>query len=481
MKKIALILLSITFLLTSCHKDLDIVQNNQLSANNMWKTEADVRSAVFGAYVYVRNSLKTNIMYWGEYRNGLWGPGTFGTLHDAHMSSTVSSTMNATNSYASWTNLYTTINQANLIIRAAQEMDISQEAKGFALSHGHFIRAYMYFLIGRTWGDAPLALEGFESTEQDMYLSRAPQAEVFAQVEADLATAQVHVSHMGSNKAIATAAALAMLQADFGLWMYRVQEAGDSYLAAAESAIATLALSPDRLETNFAKIFDPAAKKGKEIIWALHQEQGESEGGFMRPQLWNSSYILPAHRNTTVPIIENQWWVYTDAYIDLIQENASDQRSAVTYAHGPYGTGNQEVGWANKYVGRVISGTRVLDDDIVMYRYAQAYLLDAEIKYYRSNYSGALASVNVVANRAYGQANHYTDTAPAAVLQALVTENLKEFASEGNTWWTLIRTDKVWDYNPSVASQHNKTNILLWPITQSAINRNRNLTQTVGW
>src|SRR5690554_4262740 len=116
MKKLTLIILSITILLTGCHKDLDIVQNNRLSASNMWKTEADVRSAVYGAYIYLRNSLKTNIMYWGEYRNGLWGPGTFGTLHDAHMSSTVSSTMNPTNSYASWTNLYTTINQVNLII-----------------------------------------------------------------------------------------------------------------------------------------------------------------------------------------------------------------------------------------------------------------------------------------------------------------------------------------------------------------------------
>src|SRR5690606_20179207 len=106
-------------------------------------------------------------------------------------------------------------------------------------------------------------------------------------------------------------------------------------------------------------------------------------------------------------------------------------------------------------------------------RYAQAYLFDAEINYYRGNYNDALEAINVVANRAYGKAGYYTDPAPEAVLDALVTENLKEFASEGNTWWTLIRTDEVWDYNPSVASQRNKTNILLWPITQSAINRNR--------
>lgn len=116
-----------------------------------------------------------------------------------------------------------------------------------------------------------------------------------------------------------------------------------------------------------------------------------------------------------------------------------------------------------------------------MYRYAGAYLLDAEIKYYRKNYPGALASLGVITNRAYGQPNHYTSTADADVLNAIVEENLKEFTSEGNTWWTLIRTDKVWDYNASLASQKNKINILLWPIAQSAINRNYNLVQTEGW
>lgn len=481
MKKFTLIILSITLFLTSCQKDLNIVQNNRLTASNMWKTEADLRSAVFGAHIYLRNSLKTNIMYWGEYRNGLWGPGTFGTLHDAEMSTTVSSTMNSTNGYAAWTNLYTTINQINLIIQAVDGMSLSEEGKGFTLGQAYFLRAYCYFLIARIWGDAPITLKGFESMSQNMYLSRLPQSEVFALVESDLEAAQANGQYLGNNKAIATSAALAMLKTDFGLWMYSVKEAGDKYLNYAEEAMTSLNLSSDKLEAEFGKIFSPTSKKGKEIIWVIHQNQGESDGGFMRPQLWNSSYIQAAHRNTSVPIIENQWWVYTAKYINLIQAEITDQRAAVTYAHGKYGNGGAEVGWANKYIGRLVSGTRVLDDDIVLYRYAQAYLFDAEIKYYKKNYIGALTAINVIANRAYGSSNHYVDQSQSAVLDALVNENLKEFASEGNTWWTLVRTQKVWDFNPSLASQKNKKNILLWPITQNAINSNPSLNQTDGW
>ena len=59
----------------SCHGDLDIMQDNKLSASNMWKEESDATSATYGLYVYLRSALKSmNDVYlcWGELRNGLW-------------------------------------------------------------------------------------------------------------------------------------------------------------------------------------------------------------------------------------------------------------------------------------------------------------------------------------------------------------------------------------------------------------------------
>ncbi|WP_286846702.1 MULTISPECIES: RagB/SusD family nutrient uptake outer membrane protein [unclassified Proteiniphilum] len=479
-KKNILVLFSLFIFMASCHDRLDIIQDNRLSASNMWQDEEDLKSATYGAYYYLRNTMKTNVIYWGEYRNGLWGPGTHGTLLNNNQADVVSATMSATNPYASWTNLYTTINLVNLIIKYGQNMEINEEARNFALSNAYFIRAYTYFWIGRIWGDAPLALEGFESTSQDLYLHRSPQADVFNQVESDLVAAEQFLTGTG-DKTILTPAALAMLKADFGLWMYRIQNGGDKYLTYAESAISSLSLNPSRLENEFSAIFSPSNKRGKEIIFVIPNEYGESEGGFPSQHTWNRGYIDPAYANTEVPIGENQWWLYTDDYINIITSDPTDIRIPVTYGHGPYGTGGLEVRWANKFVGQMISGTRVLDSDIVIYRYAQAYLFDAEIKYYRKNYTGALNSLGVITNRAYSNINYYNDETDSAVLEAIVTENIKEFASEANTWWTLIRTDKVWDYNKSLASQKSKKNILLWPITQSALNRNYNLAQTEGW
>ena len=89
-----------------CHGDLDIMQDNKLSASNMWKEESDATSATYGLYVYLRSALKSmNDVYlcWGELRNGLWGPGTHNTLNGVDQSQVRTSTMSAVNEYADWT------------------------------------------------------------------------------------------------------------------------------------------------------------------------------------------------------------------------------------------------------------------------------------------------------------------------------------------------------------------------------------------
>lgn len=83
---------------------------------------------------------------------------------------------------------------------------------------------------------------------------------------------------------------------------------------------------------------------------------------------------------------------------------------------------------------------------------------------------------------AYGQDNFYTDESRNAVLQAITDEYFLEFPAEGVIWWALIRLDKIWDYNPELKEkQALNPNILLWPITASARNKNNKLTQTEGW
>lgn len=152
----------------------------------------------------------------------------------------------------------------------------------------------------------------------------------------------------------------------------------------------------------------------------------------------------------------NQWWWYTDRYKALLTSVEGDTRTKLTYNRADYGTTIKSIEWTEKGVGQMISGARIFDSDFILYRYAEAFLMDAEIKYYRKDYGGALTALGEITKRAYGNAAYYTDPSDAAVKRAIVEESLKELVGEGRTWWTLIRLDAVWDYNKDVADQARK-------------------------
>ena len=94
----------------------------------------------------------------------------------------------------------------------------------------------------------------------------------------------------------------------------------------------------------------------------------------------------------------------------------------------------------NKLKGDCSTNMMILDCDLLYYRYAQAVMLDAELKYWRKDYEGAVKSLNLIAKRAYGVDNFYTEATKEAVLDALCTETLLEFPCEGVVWWTLHPT-----------------------------------------
>ena len=240
---------------------------------------------------------------------------------------------------------------------------------------------------------------------------------------------------------------------------------------------------------DYASIFSVDNKCNAEVIFALNNNQTEKlTGGYYWYYYWPSSNVAPAYQMNPVPIYTTQWWNYSDTFIEVLKQSKArnnDRRVDCNYLEGPYGSSTEGVmntiSCPNKFKGDCSTSMMILDCDLLYYRYAQAVMMDAELKYYRKDYSGALKSLNIIAERAYGKANYYTDASQEAVLDALVDEYFLEFPAEGVIWWALIRLDKIWDYNPYLNEHRNDTNILLWPISKSARDKNSALTQTEGW
>lgn len=90
--------------------------------------------------------------------------------------------------------------------------------------------------------------------------------------------------------------------------------------------------------------------------------------------------------------------------------------------------------WINKYAGTWTEGARIFDSDIIVYRYADLLMFDAEIKNDQNQKDAAVDAINQVAQRAYGRTNFYPKTLSKEEVDAvLLREREKEFCAEGQT------------------------------------------------
>ena len=475
-----------------CDKLLDIQQDGAISFSNMWKDANDVVTSTNGIYYRMRACFaqdEANVFYWGEARVGeyMWGPGLDAKATDAVKRAVLLSTMTGATGSCSWSALYTTIDQANSVIKYAPLVDMDEGKRDWCLGQAYFARAYCYFWAARLWGDVPLNLVPVESTSQpETYPERTAADKVYEQIGKDIEQAAGRASVLGSDAYFATAAAVNILDAEYSLWMYSTRGPEDSWLTRAEAALASMGLNRTRLADNYADIFDRTKKKGKEVIFALRNDQTEKlTGGYYFYFYHPTSAIDSRYVNSPVPAYKTQWWSYSQNFVDILQKSAADnadRRVPTNLGIGNYGAGDGRVlSWPNKFLGEMSGSLVTLDCDLLYYRYALAIMLDAELKYYRKDYGGALSSLNIIANRAYGK-QLYTSATRDDVLDALCTEYFLEFPAEGVIWWALIRLGRIWDYNPSLkAMQAKNPNILLWPVTNSAMNRNNKISQTAGW
>ena len=248
------------FVATACHGDLDIIQDNQLTASNMWTESSDVTTSAYGIYYLMRANFvqdKVNVFYWGEARVGeyMWGAGSWRTGHDNDMYGVQNSTMNDSNASTVWTKLYTAVNAANAVLKYAPTVPMTDADRQWAIGQAAFARAYLYFWAVRLWGDVPLLLNPVESVDaEECYPARSPKAYVYEQIGRDIETAVAYVTS-GTDKYVATPDAVNMLKAEYALWMYATQAGGDDYLALADEALKAIGISSARLLDDYASIF----------------------------------------------------------------------------------------------------------------------------------------------------------------------------------------------------------------------------------
>jgi len=447
----------------------------------MWTSESDATAAMYGMYNQFRSAFSTGYIYWGEYRDGLWGEGL---ASQSDRDNTYLNRLSSSHSQSNWAGIYTTINNCNLILKYTPDIQFSKEDdKNKVLANAYFVRAFCYYWIGRIWGDAPLLLNGFESDKQDdMYPSRNSATEIFAQVEKDIDAALEKMPAGITDRNMASRASVDLLKADFWLWMAKVRNGGASAFQNAKTALdEVLSNSSYELLPDYATVFK--SKLNSEIIFAWSYAQDEFTGGYP------ADYLVPS-QYTSAETIENpvkvgshqQWCFYTQAYKDFLSSDTTDTRTIVSFQTFYDAPKKQTFQWINKYSGTWENGTRIFDSDIIVYRYADAVLFSAEAENALGNKSAAINELNKIAKRAYGADNYYPlSLSEAEVNNKIIDERMKEFASEGKIWWDYVRFGVAFTKVPSLVGRENEENILLWPVNAASINGNPNIKQTPGF
>ncbi len=158
---------------TGC--SLDMEPETDLTDNGFWQSATDLRGAC--NYLYIDLPGFSHDLRSEE----LVGP---------NQNSISSGNRTTPNTSSDWTNPYDKIGRCNNILAKGATMDLNEEEKNRWLAEAHFFRAYHYFDLVKKYGDVPLILKVFTTTnDPDIMKGRDSRESVIQQCYQDLAFA----------------------------------------------------------------------------------------------------------------------------------------------------------------------------------------------------------------------------------------------------------------------------------------------------
>ncbi|MBC9795542.1 RagB/SusD family nutrient uptake outer membrane protein [Sinomicrobium weinanense] len=475
MKKIFLFLVCTAALVAaSCESFLDQQPESELSADNFWQTEDDIRAGIAGMYDGIQGVISSRYIEWGEARSDNFTNGGTGITSINFALNGLTADMGEVN----WDQLYATINRANLAIKNLPLItggEISEAAKNNFLGQAYAMRAYSHFLGTKVWGGIPLMLEPV--TDRDFKPQRTAAEEVLQSVIEDLNIALELVDPNNINVyEINTGGILCMLTEAY-MWQQNYQEALESSDRLLALDRYSLAQGPDEWKMVFT---DPA--NSDEAIWSMYWSFEEDGSNALAARIGSSTNTSPFILDLN---LLSEW-----------QQQENDFRRYLTYdTLEAVSTGAVQDIW--KYYppapdGLVASALPPANQAEVrnsLYRLSDMMLLRAEAFNQLDNTSEAVSLLNDIRIRAGLDPVTADMFANKEELEnAILKERQFELFAEGKRWFDLRRTGKVVEVMDPLLRQRQEDRqinvigfgdpgFILFPISRDALNENPNLEQ----
>jgi hypothetical protein len=443
--KYLILLLFIVMLTSSCSKWLDLKPQDGIIRQNFWKTKEDVKAAVIGCYSSLFATTQT-LFVWGEIRGDMLGTTIKTTSEQLDI---INGNILSSNSITSWRVIYQTINYCNTVIDFAPsalttDKTYKQADLNANLAEAKALRAYMYFVLLKTFGEVPLVVKSTSSDANLVQMAKNTQKEISDQIVADLAFAEKYApttyGDKAQDKGRITRYTVNAFQADVFLWIEKYPECID-------------ACNKVILSNQFGLIAgkNPDGSPNSQWYNTVFYNGNSNESIFefqFDSQALNPFYnlfISSSQQFTGSGIVMDQMYM-----VDPLNSDNKDIRGDL----GSILAGNMMI-WkfagTNNYDPKAVRTATTSYAHWFVYRYSDILLMKAEaLAWTTGSGQEALDLVKVIRDRANAlplTAQTPLATDQQAISDYIIAERAREFAFEGKRWYDILRNAKRNNYS----------------------------------
>lgn len=473
--------------ITSCDNLLDVKPQSSITEAVYFQNEGDFEPYLTGIYTYMR-TFANNVTYGTERSEELVAGSNsrFGVA----WSQIITPTSGAIN-YNDW---YKAIGNCNLLLAKIEGFPFAAnpDTRKRILAETYSLRAYFYFHLTRIIGDTPLMLQAI-TDENVPLLPRSPASEAMKQINADLDQAISLYKSIGtfsptsypSKYRFAYASAQA-LRAEAKLWSAKVLGGGNADFEAAIAAASEVEGSGVSLNADFKNVTGLRATANPEVILSAYYSRDETGGNYGVNALPFLTIVQGALNLDSLPFTQTSTTgqgAYQISTLSkaLFTKNPGDKRTPFTWVTERQASG-PKISWITKYPGTKYSDDRISDNEIIIFRLADLYLMKAEAYAGLGNVKYAIVYLNKVRARAGIPAYAGAET-KTVVEKEILDERGRELYFENKRWYDLVRFHKggtidVYQYVPNLIG---KKTPLFWPLNTTVLANNKMLVQTEGY
>lgn len=468
--------------LSSCEKFLNVTPQDNLSGNNYWQTTDDYEKYLNGIYATFRSATMTNMFFTGtgDFRSAPIRVNVSGRDYLTDLkNNNLKSYLSRDGSYfgfqapTRWKPFFEMVQAANILIDQVDNDDkflLSDSDKQRYKAEAVFLRNLAYFFMVRLYGDVPYYTEAYNSKP----LPRTNMLQVLDNCIEDLLKVKDNLPWTFDDPSIVAVrpmrgSALILLM---HMNMWRAGFTSDDPTPYYEE---TVRLGRELIEENNGSYELLPLSRTKEIFKGRTKEglfeimQNLNYGERFSIVAQYSDYVL----HKPFKVTDKSYICYESKFMDKIYpEDEADDRKTFWFNEDIYKTDGSMMILKFTNVFATETEDENPDDNQIVFRYADAYLMTAEALAELSRYSEALPFINVIRERAGAEPFVSSNS---SLKTNIFYERIRELMGEGHYFYDMVRTKKIIDpemvMNP-IGVEDFYNGAWTWPIDESAMKDN---------